>query len=487
MSPRLPRTALSALALVVLAGPLHADSDGYYCASPGVLAWQVAFSGGPDGLPPRDRDGRPAHRLYILRYGPGVGISRPTSVDLPSFQSHGMRCGQDTVHVAGWEAVHAVALSGPGAPRIAEVRAHPPGEVPEGYHEQSNLGRWYRGPWDAGRAWIPLPAPSGSQATWRIGLALDVSVRCRDMPLRSWIEERTEAGELAAVQPLLTGSVPTQCEREPDPALAIGLLRADGIVAPVGRLLPSVGLRPLALEREPLERWYADSDTGVVALEGGEVVEVDHPYVPRGQRIDDADVTERPDSRIRAVVLGEPRPLLRMLPADTADPAAGPLLAWLDTVHAEWEARLLVGETASWFLGRGVPADPAERRAAPLRLEALAVSETPVEGSRYWSVHVERRYPPTGGEDPECPLRSVLLGFARTEAGRAELIDAGGTLTDCDGKELAWTEIHALLPHESGLIAIGEARDWDGGTPAAWRVAGDRLVRQISASGPPPR
>lgn len=478
MSPRLPRTALSALALVALAAPVRADSDGYYCASPGVLAWQVAFSGGPDGRPPRDSDGGPAHRLYIIRYGPGIGLPEPVSVDLPAFQSHGMRCGQDTVHVAGWEAVHAVALSGPGAPRIAEVRAHPPGQVPEGYHEQGNLGTWYRGPWDAGRAWIPLPAPAGSGHTWRIGLALDISVRCRDMPLRSWLEQRTEAGALAGVQPLLTGSVPTQCEHEPDPTeLAVGLLRTDGVVVPVGRLVGGTWLPPT---REPRERWHVPTESGVVAARGLEAVRLDDPYTPWGQRTDAAGPASAEGfARVHAVALSEPHPVVRVLPAAAADPDRARVVAWLEEAITRMESEALEGDggEGQWALGLGFPAAPEERAGRPLEDLRLRVGEDALPAGRLWGVQAERRYPWNRTQDPNCFLRTVVSGHVLLGEGPPRLLEGGVTLTDCDGKNVTAVSIEGLLEHEGEVWAIGEAWDWDGGEPGAWRLAGERLTR----------
>jgi len=86
--------------LLGTAGTARADSDGYYCAGPGYLAYELWFS------VPGNR-----HVLHVIPLGAAYGIGAPDSVVLPIFQVHGMRCKASRVDLLGWDSVYTVDLS----------------------------------------------------------------------------------------------------------------------------------------------------------------------------------------------------------------------------------------------------------------------------------------------------------------------------------------------------------------------------------------
>lgn len=91
---------LAAVVLTTASATLVADSDGYYCAGPDYLAWETrGFH--TDGV----------HRLHFLRLTADGPAPRSTVV-LPDFQLHGMRCEADALTLYAFTAAHHVALDG---------------------------------------------------------------------------------------------------------------------------------------------------------------------------------------------------------------------------------------------------------------------------------------------------------------------------------------------------------------------------------------
>lgn len=123
----------------LLVGPLgvataYADSDGYYCAGPGYLAYQFGFAAPPVG----------PHRLHIVRFGGASGIEAPVVLDLPQFQVHGISCGERSIRLAAYDAIYTVQLDEMNQPvRYDSVpwtdRGHVP---PEFVGHFPNLGAW---------------------------------------------------------------------------------------------------------------------------------------------------------------------------------------------------------------------------------------------------------------------------------------------------------------------------------------------------------
>jgi hypothetical protein len=131
-----PSMRIFLLAVVALLGPLgvgvaNADSDGYYCAGRGYLAYQFGMA--PLPVAP--------HRLYVLRIGTSAGIAEPAELELPQFQVHGLRCGDGWIAVASFTATYHVTLDGQARPIRYEVRPFATGQkVPLEFFPQRNLG-----------------------------------------------------------------------------------------------------------------------------------------------------------------------------------------------------------------------------------------------------------------------------------------------------------------------------------------------------------
>jgi len=92
-------TALAVLALGTTPRAAHADSDGYYCAGPTYIAYELWFS------VPGNR-----HVLHVVPLSAAGGIGAPDSVVLPIFQVHGMRCHASRVELRGWDSLYTVDL-----------------------------------------------------------------------------------------------------------------------------------------------------------------------------------------------------------------------------------------------------------------------------------------------------------------------------------------------------------------------------------------
>lgn len=96
----LARITILVAALVIFAGgPLLADSDGYFCATPTYVAydvrhWNVA-----------------SHEIRVVSLVPPLSQSSVRTISLPDFQVHGMRCTEDAILVLGWDVLYTVSLS----------------------------------------------------------------------------------------------------------------------------------------------------------------------------------------------------------------------------------------------------------------------------------------------------------------------------------------------------------------------------------------
>lgn len=74
----------------------YADSDFYYCAARGYLAYETRLGTKP-----------PRHELHIVRFG-NKGIVAAAPIVLDEFQVHGMTCRAGAVEIHGWERVYSV-------------------------------------------------------------------------------------------------------------------------------------------------------------------------------------------------------------------------------------------------------------------------------------------------------------------------------------------------------------------------------------------
>jgi hypothetical protein len=101
------RTILILAGLVVCLPRLaHADSDFYYCAARGYLAYETRLGTKP-----------PKHELHIVRFG-NRGIVAAAPIVLEEFQVHGMTCRADTVEIHGWERTYSINIRNVMRPSI---------------------------------------------------------------------------------------------------------------------------------------------------------------------------------------------------------------------------------------------------------------------------------------------------------------------------------------------------------------------------------
>ena len=101
------------VALSCVPGVAYADSDGYYCAGPGYLAYQFGMA--PKSVAP--------HRLHVISLRGPQGIPEPAVIELPQFQVHGMLCGEGWIDVASFTAVYRVTLDKNDRPQRYERRS----------------------------------------------------------------------------------------------------------------------------------------------------------------------------------------------------------------------------------------------------------------------------------------------------------------------------------------------------------------------------
>jgi hypothetical protein len=84
----------------------YADSDFYYCAARGYLAYETRLGTKPA-----------KHELHIVRFG-NSGIVAAAPIVLDEFQVHGMTCSAGAVEVHGWERTYSVNIRNVMRPSI---------------------------------------------------------------------------------------------------------------------------------------------------------------------------------------------------------------------------------------------------------------------------------------------------------------------------------------------------------------------------------
>jgi len=111
---------LTFLAVVlVFSVPSRADSDGYFCASKGYLAYELR-----EGITP----GIVGHVLRVVRFGTKRGIYLASEVPLLDFEVYHFICSEDRIEISGWRNVftkYVIEIPGSG-----EVRSLGPTEYP---------------------------------------------------------------------------------------------------------------------------------------------------------------------------------------------------------------------------------------------------------------------------------------------------------------------------------------------------------------------
>lgn len=125
-----------------LAGSSTADSDGYYCAGEGYLAYQLRSALTPGVSGPQV--------LRVVRYS-ADGITLAGEIVLPDFQPHKLTCGNQEVRIGGWTGrpvEYVVDTS--DVPKLA-IEVSNPSQALQG-SVMRNLGAW------AQPGTVPLPS-----------------------------------------------------------------------------------------------------------------------------------------------------------------------------------------------------------------------------------------------------------------------------------------------------------------------------------------
>ena len=125
------RNWLILVTLILSAGPiLRADSEGYYCAGPGYIAYELRgfqFFDSPVKTPAK-------HILNIVTLGNQGDISDPHPLELRDFQVQAMHCMADSVELLSFDKIYNVSLKQMDKPVLLYTRRlKTPGETPSGF------------------------------------------------------------------------------------------------------------------------------------------------------------------------------------------------------------------------------------------------------------------------------------------------------------------------------------------------------------------
>jgi hypothetical protein len=137
-------------------GSCLADSDGYFCASNGYLAYEVR-----GGITP----GVIGHVLKVVRFDSHDGIRSAGVVSMPDFEVHTMTCDQQRIELSGYGTVRSgnppltkcVVETGDSRQAISRAECNEDPAVQYDWRNQGpepgNLGQWAR------TKSIPLESP----------------------------------------------------------------------------------------------------------------------------------------------------------------------------------------------------------------------------------------------------------------------------------------------------------------------------------------
>ena len=198
------RTALLlGVALFTSATSARADSDGYYCAGPNYIAYELSLS---------LREG--THRLYVIPLSDSGGIGHPARIELPDFQVHGMRCGSGFIELLGWDSLYTVRVQGAERSLTASVALwteQGATRQASNTYPSTNLGAWSRaakaGQPDTVRLAIHTARP-------RFILAMDVRANPGDAcsyKVQTRLVELDQAGRPVHALTLFEGAANKEC------------------------------------------------------------------------------------------------------------------------------------------------------------------------------------------------------------------------------------------------------------------------------------
>jgi hypothetical protein len=127
---RRARHLLLALAVTCIPSIAAADSDGYFCAAPGLIAFDGFVTGEPGRL------------IKIVRFGAVGGIQAEEQVRISDdIQTHDIVCRPGVIEVYSFDHVYVIDTSIPLAPKVREKRPSVHGRTG---HGQPNLGHFAR-------------------------------------------------------------------------------------------------------------------------------------------------------------------------------------------------------------------------------------------------------------------------------------------------------------------------------------------------------
>lgn len=122
------------LATLLMAAFARADSDGYYCAGPDFIAWQIRFDAADLAGP---------HVVRAVRFGSAGGFVSLGEVVLEDFQPHELSCKQERILLGGWATMpveYEIAVA--QNLRIVRHERFPDREFSPPAAPPSNLGNW---------------------------------------------------------------------------------------------------------------------------------------------------------------------------------------------------------------------------------------------------------------------------------------------------------------------------------------------------------
>ena len=130
MSNSLVRGFLFTVTVTLIPSAAAADSDGYFCAAPGLIAFDSFIPGEPGRL------------IKIVRFDAASGIQPDEEIRISDdFQTHGMVCRPGMVEVYSWDHVYVLDMTVLLAPKLREKRPSIYGRTAAG---QRNLGNFAR-------------------------------------------------------------------------------------------------------------------------------------------------------------------------------------------------------------------------------------------------------------------------------------------------------------------------------------------------------
>lgn len=180
--------------LCLLSVPAWPDSDGYFCVGRDYIAFELSFSG-------QDH----THRLHVMRFHDPSRWTEHVTVELPDFQTHGLKCEPSMVSLAGWDSIYNVGWRDASSTPVLVQTPKSPG-APDGSVFPDSLGSLVFGP----QREVALPSRDpGYSYVLQIRRTPDPANRCKVL-VRSSIAQRAGAAVVSEHE-LFSGTIPAEC------------------------------------------------------------------------------------------------------------------------------------------------------------------------------------------------------------------------------------------------------------------------------------